>query len=241
MLNRIAVSGGSYDDWLEAVYTQERVKDVRSPIYHGSLIKELAFQEVVSTAASGDLEQGNLTGRGKLTGKHKGGYIKIKCDEPSYIIGLVSLTPRIDYSTSLDFDMVDLHNFGQLHAPSLDGIGYQELLASRMHYMGRTVTTNTSATEVSVGKQPAWLNYQTAINKTFGNFAVENKEMWMTLNRRYEYNETEGLTDLTTYIDPVKFNQIFASSNLDSQNFWTQISVKNIVRQKMSAKQIPNL
>ena len=55
MLNRIAISGGTYDDWLDAVYTHERVKGVESPVYHGSLIKELAFQEVISNAASGDL------------------------------------------------------------------------------------------------------------------------------------------------------------------------------------------
>ena len=33
MLNRIAVSGGTYDDWLDAVYTHERVKGVESPVY----------------------------------------------------------------------------------------------------------------------------------------------------------------------------------------------------------------
>ena len=93
MLNRIAVSGGSYDDWLDEVYTHERSKAVHSPQYLGSLIKELAFQEVVSTAESGTEELGTLAGRGKLTGKHKGGKIKFKVDEPSYVIGIVSLTP----------------------------------------------------------------------------------------------------------------------------------------------------
>ena len=47
MLNRIAVSGGSYDDWLDAVYAHDRAKAVHSPQYLGSLIKELAFQEVI--------------------------------------------------------------------------------------------------------------------------------------------------------------------------------------------------
>jgi hypothetical protein len=43
MLNRIAISGGSYDDWLDAVYTHERAKSCENPIYHGSLIKELSL------------------------------------------------------------------------------------------------------------------------------------------------------------------------------------------------------
>jgi hypothetical protein len=246
MLNRIAVSGGSYDDWLDAVYTHERVKEVHTPVYLGSLIKELAFQEVISTAGSENsngerLELGELAGRGKLTGKHKGGRIKVKCDEPSYIMGLVSLTPRIDVSTSLKWDM-DLKNYGQLHAPNLDGIGYQDLLTQTAHYLGSTASRNDegNVTYSTIGKQPAWINYMTNINKTYGNFASGESQAFMVLNRNYSV-KNGVIQDLTTYIDPVVTSQIFANPNLDSQNFWVQISNKFKVRQKMSSKQIPNL
>jgi hypothetical protein len=80
----------------------------------------------------------------------------------------------------------------------------------------------------------------TNVNQCRGNFAEREKEMFMTLNRRYETDAT-GVTDLTTYIDPSKFNHIFAQTNLDSQNFWTQIAVNMTARRKMSAKVIPNL
>jgi hypothetical protein len=66
----------------------------------------------------------------------------------------------------------------------------------------------------------------------------------MTLNRRYEWTKQilrPGIKDLTTYIDPSKFNFIFAETSLDAQNFWTQIAVDIEARRKMSAKQIPNL
>ncbi len=96
----------------------------------------------------------------------------------------------------------------------------------------------------SAGKQPAWINYMTNVNKVCGNFAIE-KEMYMTLNRRYEAKwENEfrpNLSDLTTYIDPSKFNHIFADTRLDAQNFWCQIGVDIEARRKMSAKVIPNL
>ena len=75
MLNRIAISGGSYDDWLNAVYTHERAKSVENPVYHGSLIKELAFEEVVSSTDT-EVENnqsplGTLAGRGRLTEKQR--------------------------------------------------------------------------------------------------------------------------------------------------------------------------
>jgi hypothetical protein len=96
MLNRIAVSGGSYDDWLDAVYAHESYRRCESPMYMGGLIKELVFQEVVSNSQTTDQPLGTLAGKGIMAHKHKGGNVVIKVDEPSYIIGIISLTPRCD-------------------------------------------------------------------------------------------------------------------------------------------------
>jgi hypothetical protein len=243
MLNRIAISGGSYDDWLDAVYTHERSKSCENPMYLGSLIKELGFEEVVSVADTevGGEEQplGTLAGRGRLTGKNKGGKIKVKIDEPSYIIGLVSLTPRIDYSQGNKWD-TNLKTMNDLHKPALDEIGYQDLITDQMAWFDTTTNTSGTVTYSTAGKQPAWINYMTNVNQTRGNFAEKNQEMFMTLNRRYEQGLT-GIQDLTTYVDPSKYNNIFAQTSLDSQNFWVQISNKITARRKMSAKVIPNL
>jgi hypothetical protein len=242
MLNRVAISGGTYDDWLDAVYTHERSKSIESPVYHGSLIKELAFQEVVSNAESGSEPLGTLAGRGQLTQKHKGGKMIIKVHEPSYIMGIASITPRIDYSQGNKWDM-NLETLNDLHKPALDAIGYQDLITDQMLWTDTKVVSSTGVkTYKSAGKQPAWINYMTEVNRVYGNFANRNKDMFMTLNRRYENSGTSGaITDLTTYIDPTKFNHIFAQTELDAQNFWVQISKKITARRKMSAKVIPNL
>lgn len=246
MLNRIAVSGGTYDDWLDAVYTHERVKGVESPVYHGSLIKELAFQEVISNASSQDSNGnpqplGQLAGRGKLTGKHKGGLINIKINEPSIIMGIVSLTPRIEYSQGNDWS-VNLKTINDLHKPALDAIGFQDLITEQLLWSDSTLEEPPEGVIIkSLGKQPAWLNYMTAVNKVYGHFAEQDNAMFMVLNRRYEKDTNGALIDGTTYIDPSKFNHIFAETSLDAQNFWTQISCNITARRKMSAKVIPNL
>ena len=252
MLNRIAISGGTYDDWLNAVYTHERTRSIENPMYMGGLIKELAFQEVVSNAAAtatGDVNQplGTLAGRGVLTGKNKGGSVYVRCDEPSYIMGIISLTPRIDYSQGNKWD-TNLQNLNEFHKPAMDEIGFQDLITSQMHWAESTYV-HPKWVETSAGKQPAWINYMTNINKCYGNFAVaegnqyeEGGQMFMTLNRRYELDGTTGnIKDLTTYIDPSKFNNIFADTRLDAQNFWAQIAVDITARRKMSAKIMPNL
>ena len=46
--------------------------------------------------AGGVQPQGTLAGKGVMGDKHKGGSVTVKVEEPSYNIGLISLTTRID-------------------------------------------------------------------------------------------------------------------------------------------------
>ena len=245
MLNRIAVSGGSYQDWIEAVYDVKSFGKTETPIYCGGLSKEIIFNEVVGTAETNinnnNRPLGSLAGKGNLSSKHKGGYIQIKCDEPCYIMGIVSITPRIDYSQGNRWD-TRLKTMDDFHKPSLDGIGYQDLITELM-YAGESFGENDS-TEVlySAGKQPAWINYMTNFNRCYGNFALKDNQMFMTLNRNYKINKFSGkIEDLTTYIDPSKYNYAFAQTDIKAMNFWVQIANDITARRKMSAKQIPNL
>lgn len=250
MLNRIAISGGTYDDYLETVYDHKVYKRATTPIYLGGLIKELGFQEIISNSASeldGTTQPlGQLAGKGVMGHKHKGGHIIARIDEPSYIMGIFSLTPRVDYSQGNKWD-VNLKTIADFHKPALDEIGFQDLITDQMAYWDTEVAITAGAeagaiTYHSAGKQPAWINYMTNINETRGNFAIPDNEMFMTLNRRYEQiNGYLGIKDLTTYIDPSKYNYIFAETALDAQNFWVQINKKITARRKMSAKIMPNL
>lgn len=244
MLNQIAVSGGSYDDWLDAVYMNERARRTESPAYVGGLIKEIVFQEVVSNSASEDQPLGTLAGRGKLSAKNKGGSVKVKVDEPSYIIGIVSITPRISYSQGNRWD-VHLKSLNDLHKPHLDEIGFQELITEQMAWWETYWDENeTRWIQRSAGKQPAWLNYMTNYNRNYGNFAIQDNEMFMTLNRNYQpewQGNRYGIKDLTTYIDPSVMNYVFADTSIDAMNFWVQVAVDITARRKMSAKIMPNL
>ena len=51
MLNRIAVSGGTYQDWIETVYTNDYIERSETPIYEGGMSAELEFQEVISQSS----------------------------------------------------------------------------------------------------------------------------------------------------------------------------------------------
>lgn len=243
VLNRIAVAGGTYEDWQEAVYGEEALRRAESPIYIGGMSSEIVFDEVVSTAdtnteESGNTPLGSLAGRGIETNSN-GGHVEYKAKEPGFLIGIASITPRIDYSQGNKW-YTELDSMDDLHKPALDGIGFQDLITQQM-----SAIENFDGSTKSAGKVPAWIEYMTAYNETFGDFADELKTMFMTLNRRYEYTTNEAgyitIKDLTTYIDPAKYNYAFADASITAQNFWTQIAIDFKNRRKMSAKQIPNL
>lgn len=234
MLNRIAVSGGTYQDWVETVYTSDWNMHTETPMYEGGLSTEIEFQEVVSNSASGNEPLGTIAGRGINTQK-KGGQLHIKIQEPCYIIGIASITPRVDYCQGNDFD-INLQTLNDLHKPALDGIGYQDLLTSQ--------AAGWVSASAAYGKTVAWINYMTNYNKTYGTFAENGNEAFMVLNRIFEPkngNFTSSEIDNTSYIDPSKYNYIFAETTTEAQNFWVQIGYGIEARRVMSAKQIPNL
>jgi hypothetical protein len=236
-LNRIAVSDGSYRAWLEVTYTGGYTERTETPIYCGGQSAEIVFQEVVSTAAATDEPLGTLAGRGMDTNK-KGGKVIVRATEPGYLIGITSITPRLDYTQGNQFD-VNLKTIDDLHKPALDGIGFQDLSAELLH---ANTTTIDGASDIIkqkfIGKQPAWIDYMTNINKAFGNFVTN--ENFMILSRQYKL-EKSSIKDMTTYIDPTLYNGIFADQSFDAQNFWVQIGVNIKARRLMSAKIIPNL
>lgn len=248
MLNRIAVSGGTYRDWLETVYTAGKYLDrPETPVFIGGMTQYIEFDEVISKSATetayGSQPLGDIAAIGRGGKPLNNGHIHYQCEEPGYIMGLMAITPMIDYSQGNDFDL-NLQTIDDLHKPALDGIGYQDLIQEQM--VGETSTYNGSPnisnmTHKAANKTVAWIDYMTNYNRTFGDFAAGEALDFMVLNRRYEVGSNDTIEDLTTYIDPQKYIEIFADTSIDSQNFWVQTVIQATRRGNYSAKQIPFL
>lgn len=246
MLNRIAVSGGTYRDWLETVYTAGKYLDrPETPVFIGGMTQYIEFDEVISKSATettyGNQPLGDIAAIGRGGKPLNNGHVHYQCEEPGYIMGLMAITPMVDYSQGNDFDL-NLETIDDLHKPALDGIGYQDLIQEQM--VGETSTYGnqniTSMVHLTANKTIAWIDYMTNYNRTFGDFAAGEALDFMVLNRRYEVENYE-IKDLTTYIDPQKYIEIFADTSIDSQNFWVQTVVQATRRGNYSAKQIPFL
>lgn len=240
MMNRIAVSDGSYQSWQEVVYDEKALRIAESPMYVGGMSSEVVFDEVVSNSATEEQPLGTLAGRGAERKARGGNSIKIKIREPSMIMIIGSFTPRIDYSQGNKW-WTRLQTMNDFHKPNLDGIAFQELITDEMAAFDTEVNADGTITWKSAGKQVAWQEYMTNIDQSFGSFSAFRELAHMAMNRSYEHDSTGAISDLTTYIDPTKYNVAFADAKLSAKNIWVQCAIDCIVRRKMSAKQIPNL
>lgn len=240
MLNRVAITDGTYQAWREATYGIRSATLPESPIFCGGMQSEIAFDEIVSNSATDEEPLGTLAGRGVATMYKSGRGLKIKCTEPSMIMALGSITPRVDYSQGNKW-WTRLHNMDDFHKPTLDAIGFQELITEELAAWNTEVTQQEEVAYSSLGKQPSWIEYTTDVNETYGEFAAGMPLAFMCLNRVYEENEDGTIGNASTYIDPTIYNSIFAESRLSSQNFWVQVAFDVTARRVMSAKQIPNL
>lgn len=237
MYNRIAITGGTYEDWLDVMYPGDHFRVIERPEYIGGKSATIAFEEVISKSAEDDAPLGTLAGRGKIVGG-KGGRIKVRCDEPAYIIAIASITPKLTYSQGNRFD-TDLKTLADIHSPAMDNIGYQDLTADRMSWTEFRLE-DAGIMKRAVGKQPAWMDYRTNYDKSFGNFAAGEDEAFMILNRNYNIDYSSGyIQDMTTYIDPSKYNYIFADVSRNATNFWIQFNFDIKVRSLMSARIMP--
>lgn len=241
MLNRVAASGNTYEDWQDVVYGTIKRRQIESPIYCGGMSNEIIFEEIIQSAPADGDPLGTLGGRG-ISVKRKGGHIEIKAEEAGFIIGILSITPRVNYTQGNAWYLTELKSIDDMHKPALDGIGYQNLIGEQLYWKDTVIAGGTPIHRSIIGKLPAWINYMTAYDKAFGDFAKGNEKSFMVLQRDYEYDENAKLLkDTTTYIDPEKYNYAFAYRERNAQNFWIQVNSKITKRSLMSAKQIPNL
>lgn len=239
---RIGVTDGTLEEWREMTYAQVSKTKSLKPVYEGGLSKEIVFDMVVSTAATEDEPLGSIASRGQFGNKHKGGYVQIDTDEEKLVMVLAKITPRLVYNQGNDWT-VNLKTLDDLHKPALDKIGYQNLLTDQIAAFETQVTEDSVLATRTAGKQPAWQWYRTNYDDALGNMA--ESESYKVFGREYEaYSDIDGfykIKDLTTYIDPRKFNDVFAIQSLDAMNFDVQVGIDAQFTLVMSEEVIPNL
>lgn len=237
--NKIAIGNRSYNDWLLTIHGQSVDRPCEIPVYEGGMSQDIYFEEIRSTAATEGQPVGTIAANGVMGREKNGGKVVIRAEEAGLIYGILRIVPNVIYSQGNDPDD-DILTMDDIHQPDLDGIGYQDLLTEYMAAVDTRRDDDGIPYYRSIGKQPAHINYMTELDEAFGDFAIENNKMSMTLNRRYQFDENGNLLDGTTYIDPSKFNYMWAGVARNDMHFDVSIGMKITARRKLSTRQMPN-
>ena len=120
--------------------------------------RTLPTREAATETTYGSQPLGDIAAIGRGGKPVNNGHIHYQCEEPGYIMGLMAITPMIDYSQGNDFDL-NLQTIDDLHKPALDGIGYQDLIQEQM--VGETSVYDGGATlnkikHLAANKTVAW-------------------------------------------------------------------------------------
>lgn len=252
--NKDAMTSGTFKDWIKSHFgvTPKIMDDM--PTFLGATSSNIIFEDIRATtfAKDGDVEQylgdKGSSGSGYLQSRRH----RFVADRPGYLMVLASIVPRVDY-----YQSVDRYAFhGKLSdsfRPEFNNIGLQDVLISDLNYdfsgvnAAATMSDTNNPAKNAVGKQPAWIEYMTAVNKVRGTFCTTEKSWVLARDMRNNPALTGDVstagpvanTNVSAYIHPDEWNQPFAVQDASAQNFLAQFFVREFTRSTVLKRLLP--
>lgn len=253
--NKDAMTSGTFKDWVRVHFgvTPKIMDDM--PTFLGSTSSSIGFEDIRATTSAkiGDVDQylgdKSSSGNGYLRSRRH----RFVADRPGYIMAVASIVPRVDY-----YQFVDRYAFHQKLSdsfrPEFNNIGLQDVLISDLNYDFSGVTStptldaSTNPAQNAVGKQPAWIEYMTAVNRVRGTFCTTEKSWVLARDMRNNPSLSGSVsvagpvanTDISAYVFPGDWNQPFALQDPSAQNFLVQFYIREFVRSTVLKRLLPS-
>lgn len=250
--NKDAISSGTFKDWVRMHFgvTPKIMDDM--PTFLGATSTDIAFEDIRATTTQtvGDATQylGDKASSGLGFGSSR--TFRLDVDRPGYLMVLAQIVPYVDYYQRLERYM--LHTkLSDSFRPEYNGIGLQDVLVSDLNnsYSSLNAPLTDDSPNVSqwvptwteaVGKQPAWIEYMTKVNKLRGTFCSTEKSWVLARDMASGTNSNPVLgTTTTAYIHPEDWNQPFAVQDSTAQNFLVQFRINHKVRSTVLKRIVP--
>ena len=265
-VDKLGFSDSRFGSWLKAHFGTKLNDRMDIPQFLGSISSTLVFQDIISNAQTGNSDVitsnealGSRAGIGSGYMKNKGSFIEFKAVEPGYIICLFSIVPNVSYFQGIR-KMFLKSRFSDIYTPEFDAVGYQDLRKVELSAIGFNWKPGNlepegplqlSSYDTVIGKHPAWMEYMTSIDESHGLMTEFLQYGYWTLNRPFDQNAyyrnnassnmaDYPVLDISTYIFPEYFNNIFAVNKL-TDNFQVQIRFYDKTSQPMSKQVLPRL
>lgn len=241
--NNDVITNGTFKDWVRVHFgvTPKIMDDM--PTFCGATSSDILFEDIRATTSAkiGDSDQYLGDKGSSAMGYGDSRRFNIEVDRPGYIMAIATLVPRVDYYQFTE-RYVRHTKLSDMFRPEFNGIGYQDVLVSDLNTefpegwdASAVVAADKNPFTQSVGKQPAWLEYMTAVNKVRGSFCTTEKSWVLARDMRANTDPSAEVspaqnTAFTAYIDPADWNQPFADQSPTAQNFYAQFYLRHRVR-----------
>ena len=198
-----------------------RFDELLMPEFIGGISRELSMRTVEQTvdqqasASQGQYAEalGSKTGIAGVYGNTSNN-IEVFCDEESYIIGLLTVTPLPVYTQLLPKDFV-YNGLLDHYQPEFDRIGFQPITYKEICPMNIVASDSTDQLNQTFGYQRPWYEYIAKYDSAHGLFRTNMKNFVMS-------RVFSGLPQLGRQfllVDPETVNQVFSVTEYTDKIF----------------------
>lgn len=198
-----------------------RFDELLMPEFIGGISRELSMRTVEQTvdqqsaSSQGQYAEalGSKTGIAGVYGSTSNN-IEVFCDEESYIIGLLTVTPVPIYTQLLPKDFI-YNGLLDHYQPEFDRIGFQPITYKEICPMNASGDDDTNQLEQTFGYQRPWYEYVAKYDSAHGLFRTSMKNFVMS-------RVFKGLPQLGQQfllVDPDTVNQVFSVTEYTDKIF----------------------
>lgn len=198
-----------------------RFDELLMPEFIGGISRELSMRTVEQTVdQQGSTSQGQYAeALGSKTGiagvyGNTSNNIEVFCDEESYIIGLLTVTPVPIYTQLLPKDFT-YNGLLDHYQPEFDRIGFQPITYKEICPMNVAADDSTEALDRTFGYQRPWYEYVAKYDSAHGLFRTNMKNFIMSR----VFSGLPQLGQEFLLVDPGAVNQVFSVTEYTDKIF----------------------
>ena len=241
---KLALGDGTFDDFYAAVNGIRADTKATVPQYVGGFSRNLDFQQIRATAETSEANLGSYAGyMSQASGGH---LVNFFTREPGYLITIMTVYPEFTYGGGIDSALLKTR-VEDFYSPDFANIGYQPRLLREVQAFtsvdypkGSLIGTPVYGAGVlnssAIGYQPAWTEYTTAVNRSYGDLGPGGEKDFWTFHAPYVYG---GFS--FEYINPLDFSYIFATKDLSVDNYFVQVGFNIKARRSIPKRLMPSL
>lgn len=265
------LAGGRYADWVYAEFGVSNKRDLCIPQLLGVSSAGLGFNEITNSTQEESSDFATMNGLGGLAGRGIGflnGYRQtFSSNEHGYLIAIFTIVPNVSYWQGTD-PLYYKTAFGDVYAPALARIGFQTLPLAYLNSGPMFAGTNNSGSVIAqtvggvipapaisprlntaIGYQPAWVEYTTAVNRSFSQLNGRGSLYYWRMNRSFGTGDSVGpnpfeylpANPVTSYVLPSQVTSAFVGQGQNSQPFICDVNFNISCRRAHGKRVTPTL